>query len=79
MEYCGAILDVEALTDDREMQVKLLEGNLKAANYRIEKYKEEEVMYKNEIEELKEKLKKRDEEILDNLKIVLNNERNGEK
>lgn len=58
MENTGMILDVNAITDDAEMKIKLLEGNLRAALNRIEKYKSMEKDYESEIEKLKNELAK---------------------
>ena len=71
MEYTKAQLDVEALTDDKEMQIKILQGNLNAALRKIDSYVENEKELKQTIKVLEQSLKKRDTEILSKIQSVM--------
>lgn len=68
MKYSRTILDVQALTNDKDIQIKILEGNLESALVRIEGYLENEKKLNERIRELEKMLDCRDEEMLSRLR-----------
>lgn len=74
MNYTRAQLDVSALTDNKDIQIQILQGNLNAALNRLEMYMEKEKQLNQKIEELERSLKERNKEILSKLEEVLVNE-----
>lgn len=71
MKHMGMMLDVDCITDNNEMKVKILEGNLKASLERIARYKEKEQEYLQTIKQLQEQLQQNDQEVLTLLERAL--------
>jgi len=55
MVNTGMMLDISVIADDNEMKIKLLEGNLRAALDRIERYKVTEAKYVELVKKMEEK------------------------
>ncbi len=71
MENTGMILDVDAITDDDKIKIKILEGNLKSALNRIEKYEQSEAGYKAEIADLKKQIENYDKDVIGKFKQMI--------
>lgn len=71
MKHMGMMLDVDCITDNNEIKIKILEGNLNASLERIAKYKEQEREHLQTIEKLQKQLKQNDKEILTLLEKTL--------
>lgn len=78
MNYTGLQFEAEAMTDDKDLQIQMLKGNLAASLARLKKYQEEEKEHLQVIRELREKLKNRDQEILKSVESILRNQKKGE-
>ncbi len=75
LKHVGVTLDVDCITDSREMKIRILEGNLRASLARIEKYREEEREHLETIRNLEEQLRQQDQETVDLLAKALEERR----
>ncbi len=71
MKHVGVFLDVDCITDNPELKIRILEGNLRASLVRIEKYKSQEKEYQETIRELHKKLEDSDHEVISMLTKAL--------
>lgn len=75
LKHVGVTLDVDCITDSREMKIRILEGNLRASLARIEKYREEEREHLETIRNLEEQLRQQDRETVNLLAKALEERR----
>ena len=71
LKHVGVFLDVDCITDNPELKIRILEGNLRASLVRIEKYKSQEKEYQETIRELHKKLEDSDHEVISMLTKAL--------